>query len=338
LSFILFPEKSESSLLKRSLTQSLRQHILKITLCVLLKNETSVFVSMIFPLLKSLRPDQWLKNGFVLIPLVFAKQLLHFQSVLKGLIAVGAFCLLASATYLINDLIDFKADQLHPFKKHRPLAAGRISARTAKWTATLLLGLSFILGSYYLGGSFVFVLVIYLTVQILYNFKLKEVPILDIFCVSAGFFLRVIAGGVAVNVTISNWLVICTISIAIFLTLGKRRSELSLLGTERACLHRKVFVHYSHHLLDQMISIITAITLLSYMLYCISPRTIAKFHSEHLITTFPFVLYGIFRYLYLIQKKHQGESPERVLVSDWPLLLSVVLWGVCCIMIIHGVI
>ena len=289
------------------------------------------------PLLTALRPDHWIKNTFVLIPLVFAKQLFHFQSVLMGLTAVGSFCLLAGATYLINDIVDLKADRVHPSKKHRPLASGRISIRTAKWTAALLLGLSLLLGSF-LGTGFLLVLLIYLAVQFAYNLKLKEVVILDIFCVSAGFFLRVIGGGVAVNVIISNWLIICTISIAMFLTLGKRRSELTLLGVEKACQHRKVFVHYSHYLLDQMIAIVTAITLLSYMLYCISPQTIAKFHTEHLIYTFPFVLYGIFRYLHLIHKKRKGESPGRVLTSDWPLLSSVVLWGICCVLIIYGLI
>ncbi|MCF8128572.1 MAG: decaprenyl-phosphate phosphoribosyltransferase [Deltaproteobacteria bacterium] len=288
-------------------------------------------------LLTALRPDQWIKNAFVLIPLVFAKQLFRFQSVLMGLTAVGAFCLLAGATYLINDIVDLEADRVHPSKKHRPLASGRISIRTVKWIAILLLGLSLLLGNC-LGRSFLFVLAIYLAIQFLYNLKFKELPILDIFCVSAGFFLRVIGGGIAVNVMISNWLIICTISIAMFLTLGKRRSELAVLGAEKARLHRKVFEYYSPHLLDQMISVVTAVTLLSYMLYCISPQTIDKFQTENLIYTFPFVLYGIFRYLYLIHKSHQGESPSRVLTSDWQLLVSVVLWGICCVLIIYGLI
>jgi 4-hydroxybenzoate polyprenyltransferase len=288
-------------------------------------------------LLAALRPEQWIKNAFVLIPLVFARKLVHLPSVLDGLTAVLAFCLLAGATYLINDLVDLKADKMHPLKKHRPLVSGRVSPLAAKWTATLLLGSSLLLGNF-LGRGFLLVLLVYIVIQILYNFKLKAVPILDIFCISAGFLLRVVGGGFAVNVSISNWLIICTLSIAMFLTLGKRRSELTLLGSEKACVHRKVFVHYSPHLLDQMIAIVTAITLLSYMLYCISPLTIAKFQTEHLIYTFPFVLYGIFRYLYLIHKAHQGESPGRVLTSDWPLLLSVVLWGVCCVLIIYGLI
>jgi 4-hydroxybenzoate polyprenyltransferase len=294
-------------------------------------------MKMIPALLKSLRTDQWIKNAFVLLPLVFAKQLFHFQSLLKGLTAVGLFCLLAGGTYLINDLMDLSADRAHPSKRHRPLASGALSTFAAKWTAGVLIGSSLLWGSF-LGPGFLLILGIYLGLQFGYNFKLKEVVILDIFCVSAGFFLRIIGGAVAVDVTISNWLIICAIGIAMFLTLGKRRSELALLGSETASLHRKVFAHYSLHFLDQMIGIITAITLLSYMLYCISPQTIAKFQTEHLIYTFPFVLYGIFRYLYLVFQRQQGESPGSVLVSDRPLLLSVVLWGCCCVLVIYGVI
>ena len=289
------------------------------------------------PLLKSLRPEQWIKNAFVLLPVVFAKQLFHLESFLSGVTALVLFCLLAGATYLINDLVDLKADRAHPSKRDRPLASGAVSARSAKWTAGALMGLSLLWGSF-LGTGFLLVLVIYLGLQFAYNFKLKEVVILDIFCVSAGFFLRIIGGAVAVRVTISNWLIICAITIAMFLTLGKRRNELTLLGSERAPLHRKVFACYSPHFLDQMIGVVTAITLLSYMLYCIWPQTIAKFQTEHLIYTFPFVLYGIFRYLYLIYQRDQGDSPSRVLISDRPLLLSVVLWGCCCLLVIYGLI
>ena len=294
-------------------------------------------MNLISLLLKSLRPDQWIKNAFVLLPVVFAKQLFHLESFLRGLTAVALFCLLAGATYLINDLVDLKADRAHPTKRDRPLASGALSPRAAKWTAGILIGLSLLWGGL-LGGGFLLILVIYLGLQVCYNLKLKEVVILDIFCVSAGFFLRIIGGAVAVHVTISNWLIICTITIAMFLTLGKRRSELTLLGNETACLHRKVFAYYSPHFLDQMIGVVTAITLLSYMLYCISPQTISKFQTKHLIYTFPFVLYGIFRYLYLIYQRDLGDSPSRVLVSDRPLLLSVALWGCCSVLVIYGLI
>jgi len=288
-------------------------------------------------LFRSLRPGQWIKNGFVLIPLVFAKEVFHYLSVIRGVSAVAIFCLLTGAMYVFNDISDLDIDRTHPVKKRRPLAAGVISIQQAKWTAAILLFCALSWAAV-LGKAFLTVVLIYAIVQVAYNYFLKEVVILDIFCVSSGFFLRVIGGAVVIDVTISNWLIICTISIAMFLTLGKRRSELTLLGQENAQKQRKVFFEYSPYLLDQMIGIITATTLLSYMLYCISPQTIIKFQTGHLIYTFPFVLYGIFRYLYLIHKRQQGGSPDRVLITDVPLLASVVLWGLCCLFIIYGVI
>jgi len=290
-----------------------------------------------YHIFKSLRPRQWIKNSFILIPLIFAQQVFDYQSVLRSLQAVITFCLLASAVYLINDVIDLDADRKHPVKKHRPIAAGLISPRIVITTATLLL-FSSLLWGLFLGRGFIIVLIIYLSVQLAYNFSLKEKVILDIFCVSSGFFLRVVAGAVAIHVVISHWLIICTISISMFLSLAKRRNELTLLGLENAQDHRRVLSEYSPYLLDQMIGVITATTLLSYMLYCISPQIIAQFHTEHLIYTFPFVLYGIFRYLYLIHSKDRGGSPEKVLFTDLPLLASVVLWGFCCILIIHRII
>ena len=291
----------------------------------------------LYNLLKSLRPRQWIKNGFVLIPLVFAKEIFDASSVLKGFTAAAIFCLLSGAMYLINDMVDLEADRQHPVKRNRPLASGGISTRLGTWASAILLLTSLAWG-FFLSKPFLAVLVVYVMVQIAYNCWLKHVVILDIFCVSAGFFLRVTAGGAALNVTISNWLIICTISIAIFLTLGKRRGELALLRRKNAITQRKVFTEYDPYLLDQMIGIVTATTLLSYMLYCISPQTIAKFQTEHLIYTFPFVLYGIFRYLYLIHRKDQGSSPDEVLTTDLPLLLSVILWGTFCILIIYGLI
>ena len=160
---------------------------------------------------------------------------------------------------------------------------------------------------------------------------------MDIFCVSSGFFLRVASGAVAINVAISHWLIICAVLISIFLALAKRRHELVLLGEQEAGNHRKTLDAYSPYLLDQMMGVITSSTLLSYMLYCISSETIEKFQTDHMIYTFPFVLYGLFRYLYLIHQKNRGGSPEKVLVSDLPLLSSVVLWIITCVMIVYGV-
>lgn len=288
-------------------------------------------------LFKSLRPKQWVKNGFILIPLLFARKVFHYPSLLKSMEAVVIFCLVASAIYLINDLFDLKADRRHPLKKHRPLAAGLISSRLAKVTAAVLLIFCLFWGVY-LGREFFLVLVSYLTIQLLYNYRLKETVVLDIFCISAGFFLRVIAGAVAIHVEISNWLLVCSVLLSMFLALAKRRHELVLMGEVEAGNHRKVLSQYSPYLLDQMVAVITASTLLSYMLYCISSETIEKFGTENLIYTFPFVLYGIFRYLYLVHKKNKGGAPEMILISDLPSLLNVMLWGLSCMLIIYGVI
>lgn len=288
-------------------------------------------------LFQALRPKQWIKNGFILIPLLFARKVFDYPSLLESLAAVAVFCLLASAIYLINDLFDIEADRRHLLKKRRPLAAGLISPRLAKTSAAVLLFSALLLGVY-VGLGFFLILIIYLTVQMLYNYRLKEVVILDVFCVSAGFFLRVLAGAVAIQVVISHWLVVCTILLSMFLALAKRRHELVFMGLSEAENHRSVLSKYSSYLLDQMVAVITAGALLSYMLYCVSSETIEKFGTDKLIYTFPFVLYGIFRYLYLIHKKDQGGSPEKVLLSDRPLLLDVILWVLFCILFIYGVI
>ena len=238
---------------------------------------------------------------------------------------------------MINDLVDLESDRKHPEKRHRPLAKGLISPVLVKVTAAVLTLSSLVLG-YLCGVSFFLVLVAYLAVQLLYSYRLKKMVILDIFCVSSGFFLRVIAGCVVIRVTISNWLIICSILISMFLALAKRRHELVLLGQSDTEKHRKVLSGYSPYLLDQMIGVITAATLLSYMLYCISAETIQKFQTDHMIYTFPFVLYGIFRYLYLIHRKDQGGTPEKVFFSDLPLLLSFILWVIACVLIVYGVI
>ncbi len=294
-------------------------------------------MTKLFLLFESLRPQQWVKNGFVLIPLVFAEKVFYFPSLLNGLTAFAIFCLLTGGVYLINDLVDLEADRAHPSKKDRPLASGGISPRLAKVVAGILLFFS-LLSATFLDTGFFLVVIIYLAIQALYNYRLKDVVILDIFCISSGFLLRMIGGAVAIHVVVSHWLIICTILISIFLALAKRRHELVLLGTESAGNYRKVLSEYDPYLLDQMIGVITGSTLLSYMLYCISPDTIEKFQTDHMIYTFPFVLYGILRYLYLIHKKGYGGAPEKVLFSDLPLLLSVMLWGFSSVLIVYGVI
>jgi len=304
-------------------------------------NETSLtspvrFLPKLYYLFVTMRPLQWIKNAFVLIPLIFASKAFHYPSVIQSLQAVVIFSLLASATYIINDLCDLKADRYHPKKKNRPLAAGLVSPQSAKLLAAVLLPASFIWG-YGFGANFLLIIFCYFVLQLFYNYRLKEIVILDVFCISAGYFLRVIAGAVIIKARISHWLIICSILLSMFLALAKRRHELMFMGQLEAGNHRKILGDYNLRFLDQMIGMTTAGLLLSYMLYSVSSETIEKFKTDHLIYTFPFVLYGIFRYLYLIHKKNSGSEPEMTLVTDLPSLFNLLLWAFFCIMIIYGV-
>jgi 4-hydroxybenzoate polyprenyltransferase len=286
---------------------------------------------------QSLRPQQWTKNLFIVIPLFFAQKVFYYPNLVQVIQAVSIFCILSAGLYLINDLVDLESDRSHPVKKNRPLAMGLITPPLAVGVAAFLI-LSALIWVASADRALLIILLTYTLIQILYNYGLKGVVILDIFCISSGFFLRVIAGCVAIKVQISHWLIICSILLSMFLALAKRRHELVVLGTADAVNYRKILSHYSPYLLDQMIGIVTASTLLSYMLYCISPETIQKFNSDHMIYTIPFVLYGIFRYLFLIHHKNMGGSPERAFFSDLPLLLSVILWSVTSSLIVYGII
>jgi 4-hydroxybenzoate polyprenyltransferase len=287
-------------------------------------------------ILRSLRPYQWTKNGFVLLPLVFAQKVFDYPQLILSVQAAAIFCAMTGAVYLINDCLDVEEDRNHPVKKYRPLAAGLISIPLAVVTAGVLLSISLAWG-FWLQRDLFIVLVTYLAIQFLYNYRLRDVVILDIFCVSSGFFLRVMAGAVTIQVPMSRWLIICAILLAMFLSLCKRRHELLTLGQTEAGSHRKVLSQYSTPLLDQMIGLTTGGVLLSYLLYCTAPDTIEKFQTDRLIYTFPFVLYGIFRYLYLMHQKKEGGSPERILVHDIPMLSTIILWGCLSLLIAGGV-
>jgi 4-hydroxybenzoate polyprenyltransferase len=294
-------------------------------------------LSRVYWILLSLRPVQWIKNGFLLIPLIFARRMFDPDSLLQSTSALAIFCLTVGGIYLVNDLSDLEADRKHPTKRFRPLAAGHVSPPVARVTAVVLLAVS-LAWAWNVNRGFLIALAVYVAIQLLYSYRLKEVVILDIFCVSSGFFIRVIAGALAIEVEISSWLIVCTVLISMFLSVAKRRNELILFGETGARGHRKVLEKYSLQLFDQMISIILACTLLSYMLYCVSRQTVEKFGSDRMIYSSPFVLYGVFRYLYLIHKESRGGAPERVLLTDIPLLIDVVLWVIVCMLVIYGII
>jgi 4-hydroxybenzoate polyprenyltransferase len=287
----------------------------------------------LFLLIKSLRLKQWTKNLFVFAGILFSKNVLNPVMLPRVAAAFAVFCLLSGAVYIINDLCDIKKDRDHPKKSHRPLASGNLRPSAALVFLACIVPLALVC-SFLLGMPFFLTTVAYVVLQLAYSFYLKHIVILDVFSIAAGFVLRVIAGALVISVSISSWLVICTILLSLFLGLSKRRHELKILEDE-AQNHRKVLEHYSLYLLDQMIAVVTASTLVSYSLYTMSEETVRKFGTTHLVYTVPFVLYGIFRYLYLIHKKDEGGNPETILVSDKPLLFSIFLWALTAGIILY---
>ncbi|MFC2157778.1 decaprenyl-phosphate phosphoribosyltransferase [Acidobacteriota bacterium] len=275
-------------------------------------------------IIQSLRPQQWTKNFFIFAPLIFSENISNMNMLLKTGAAFGLFCMISRAGYILNDLRDLEEDKLHPLKSRRPLASGRVKKSQAFIFLVLISCLSMTL-SLFLNLEFFLLLTSYFILQIFYSFWLKNVVILDVFIVAAGFFLRVLAGGLVIGVYVSPWILICTLLLALFLALSKRRHELLLLDTE-AKNHRPILGEYSPYLLDQMIAVVTASTVISYCLYTISTETITKFGTKNLIFTVPFVLYGVFRYLYLIHQKAEGGTPEMLIIKDKPLLISIFLW------------
>lgn len=282
---------------------------------------------------KSMRPHQWTKNLFVFAPLIFSENIFNAPLILKSIFAFILFCALSGAIYIFNDLRDIDEDKLHPVKSQRPLASGRLGKGSAAaafvFFSVLGLGLSLLLNL-----NFFLLSAGYVLLQLAYSGWLKNVVILDVLLVASGFLLRVIAGGIAIEVDISEWLFICTFLLALFIALSKRRHELIFLE-KNASSHRPSLREYSPYLLDQMISVVTASTVVAYCLYTISEETIAKFGSSNLIFTVPFVLYGIFRYLYLIHQKNEGGSPEALLFKDVPFFIGILLWIISSILILY---
>jgi len=276
-------------------------------------------------LLKSARPEQWLKNLHLLAPLLFAKSLSDTTRIIHALIAFLIFCALSSGVYLMNDLLDLERDRNHPLKSLRPIASGRLKIRTVVTTSAILLS-GGLVGAFMLSAPFAAVGLAYFLLNLAYSFWLKEMVILDVMIIGFGFVLRALAGAVAIDVEISPWLILCTILLSLFLAFCKRRRELELL-TDEAQNHRPALKEYSVVFLDQMISITTASTVVCYSFYTISPEVEQKLGTRHLFITIPFVLYGIFRYLYLVHRRGQGGNPASSLLTDWPLLICVALWA-----------
>jgi len=280
-----------------------------------------------------MRPRQWIKNGFVLAALIFDRQLGNPEAVARTLAGLIIFCLVSSAVYLINDVKDIEADRAHPQKKNRPIAAGILPANIAIATA-IILGIVCLSISFVLSTLFGIIVILYLTINVLYSFGLKHVPLVDVLLISAGFVLRVSAGVSLIQVErFSPWLFAVTTLFTLFMGFGKRRAELTTLTRGEAQNHRRVLDGYTIPLLDQLITIVSSTTIMAYSLYTFSAVNLPENHS--MMLTIPFVLYGIFRYLYLIQVKGAGGAPEDMVLTDRPLQLTVGMYGIAVILIFY---
>ncbi len=289
---------------------------------------------MLRALARSLRPAQWTKNAFVLAPIVFAHRLEEGGRFLAATLAFVAFCAASSAVYLLNDLADRDEDRRHPVKRHRPIASGELPLPAAVVAAIVAGGGALLLG-WRLGIAFLAILGGYLFINFAYTFRLKTVVILDVMVLAAGFVLRVLAGAVAIHVEVSGWLLLTTSFVALFLGFSKRRHELGLLA-DAAADQRQVLAHYSPVFLDQMINVTTASTVLAYALYTAAPETAEKLGTPYLVWTVPLVVYGIFRFLYLLYQRPGPRNPTEAILLDPPFLLNGVAWAALVLALIYG--
>jgi len=288
---------------------------------------------VIVDFIESMRPRQWIKNCFVFTALIFSRNVFDPVMVFRVTLAFFFFCAVSGVVYIINDTCDLEKDRLHPTKKERPIASGRLDSRSALSVAIPLLILTLAAASF-VSRSLIMTLAAYFLLNLAYSIKLKDIVLLDAFAISAGFVLRVFAGALVINVSVSSWLIICTILLALFLAFSKRRHEIVVLEVF-AIDHRRILGEYSTTFLDQMISVVTASTVISYALYTMSDETIAKFDTRSLIYTVPFVLYGVFRYLYLVHQKKGGGDPAAHLLTDIPLIINIIIWIVTASFIIY---
>ncbi len=283
--------------------------------------------------IKSMRPTQWSKNLIIFAGLIFSGNAFNIDLLIRSAITFAIFCILSGSMYILNDLVDRKHDIHHPLKSKRPISLGTLSPVYATAGIPILILFSLI-SSWLLEPRLALVVGTYAVLMSSYSLRLKRIPILDVLVISFGLLLRALAGTFVIQVEVSVWLFVCTILLALFLASCKRRHELLTLETV-ATKHREVLGHYTDKLLDQMIAIVTASTLIAYTIYTISPETITKFHTKNLVFTFPIVIYGIFRYLYLVYRKQAGGTPEKLLFKDRPLVATMLLWLVAIGIILY---
>ncbi|HHT9146228.1 MAG: decaprenyl-phosphate phosphoribosyltransferase [Candidatus Brocadiaceae bacterium] len=285
--------------------------------------------------LLSMRPEQWIKNFFVFTALLFSKNLLNPSKDIEAIIGFIIFCMITGCAYMINDLVDLEKDKLHPAKSRRPLASGKLKKNSAV-KIIVLVCLASLFFAFYMNILFGIIVLAYFLLNIGYSIYLKNIVIIDVVSIAAGFVFRVLGGAVIISVVASQWLILCTILLSLFLGFSKRRHELILLE-DNATSHRKVLEHYSPYFLDQMIAVVTASTLICYALYTMSKDTIEKLGTSKLIYTIPFVLYGIFRYLYLVHQKEEGGSPTEIMFTDKPMIINICLWVISSVVFIYVV-
>ncbi|MEP7234102.1 MAG: decaprenyl-phosphate phosphoribosyltransferase [Ignavibacteriota bacterium] len=290
--------------------------------------------------IRLLRPKQWVKNLFVFAALVFSHHLFEWEFAKQALVGFALFCATASTIYIINDIIDRDRDRLHPKKKHRPIASGNISVPSAISTAIIIFGIA-VPAVFGLPMKFGFCLALYFVMNLSYSLFLKDVVLIDVFVIAIGFMLRVVGGAFVIDVPISSWLILTTMFLSLFLAVAKRRGELVMLeahvdeGKKPSESTRKVLQYYSIEFAEQLCTISAAGFVISYALYTVSDRTVKIFGTENLVFTTPFVLYGIFRYLFLLHKKNLGENPTEVVLTDIPMILNFVAYAVAMFFIIY---
>ena len=292
---------------------------------------------MILNYLKLLRVPQWIKNFFVFVPLLFSQHLFDKDYFLTILLAFVVFCFTSSLIYVINDIIDISADKAHPIKKNRPLPAGLISSQSALIVAIALVAAIVILIPQ-LNIEFHYFVIAFILLNVLYSFWFKHIVILDVFSIALGFTIRVLAGAVVISVPISSWLILTTMFISLFLGVMKRHSELILVAESENAPSRKVLSQYSLNFADQMATVAAAGVIICYALYTVSERTVSAFGTENLIYTTPFVVYGIFRFMYLEYISNKGDNTTKVVFTDLQIILTVIIYTITTVLIIYKII
>ncbi len=292
---------------------------------------------MLLNFLKLIRVQQWIKNVFVFVPLLFSHNLFEREYFLITLFAFFVFCLASSAIYVINDLIDIEADRAHPLKKNRPLPSGAVSKPTA---VIIFIVILIIIGVLLPNFNYDFIICVasFIILNVLYTFYFKHIVVLDVFSIAAGFTLRVLAGAFVLSIPISSWLILTTMFISLFLGVMKRHSELTLTPEDENSSSRKVLAKYSLNFADQMATVAAAGVIICYALYTVADRTVSVFSTENLIYTTPFVVFGIFRYMYLEYMSNGGENTTKIIATDSPMIVTVILYIITTVLIIYNII